>query len=338
MVRGRGAGASRNRSTRRGRSDSLTDTRTQRGEECICGTCGDDVGPNPVGCDKCEQWVHGTQMCSGLPQDLLDAILKYQGDGIQFVCMRCRVDQVTARGNSPSGHTDPQLAETVKQLHTQVRGMCSAIRELVSQVKALSSRPTEIPNHDAAVIPTATPAVPQPQALAPSQQDYRSLVREELKEQKEREKRRSFLVVKGLSASSPSDFGAKFAQLTSEVMGTRVNVSEVMPILGQNSYFRVKIPDDSSRKLLLDRAKQLKGTVHDHVYIARDLTYAQRTELYRRRHQTRLSQAKNAGVGGAEETVQGSPVLGTAAMQVDHTLQPLAAPNPATTAAASLGN
>ena len=324
---------------------------TQRGEECLCGTCGDDVGPDPVGCDKCEHWVHGTQMCSGLPQDLISAILKYDGAGIQFICMKCRVEQVAARGNSPSGHTDPQLAETVKQLHIQVRGMCTVIKELTSQVKTLSSKPPQLPNHDAASTTTqrqatAPPSLPpQTTTAADPPQDYRTLIREELKEQKEREKRRAFVVVKGLSASSTTDFKTKFTEFASDFTGARVEASEILAIPGQSNFFRVKILDESSRKLLLDKAKQLRDSDdYKNIYVSRDLTYAQRTEQYHRRRQTRQAQELQAGSrtgGEARQSHQAPAVVGTTAARADTTDRPLrAAPDAASSdpSAPSVGN
>ena len=332
MVRGRGTNRGRGA---RGRGARAGGTPAQRGEDCLCSTCGDDVGPDPIGCDDCDQWMHGTEMCTGLPQDLITAILKHNVAGISFSCMKCRVGEVSTRGNSPSGRTDAHLAETVNQLFTQVKGMCSIIKELTSQVKALSSKPpqSEAPNHDAAPVPVpAHPAAPPP--LPP--QDFRTLVREEVKEQKEREKRRDFLVVRGLPASSTSDFGTKFAQLTGDLMGTRVEVSEVMAIPGQSNYFRVKVMDENIRKQLLDKAKHLKGSIHQNVYVSRDLTYAQRTELYRRRQERRAqqTQAEGANRGGSGPTDQTSPavaetppVAGVPAAQADNPPQaPQAAP------------
>ena len=55
-----------------------------------CGTCEKKIGEDSIGCDECELWVHNTEMCSGLTQDMLDAIGRYNGHGIKFVCMACR--------------------------------------------------------------------------------------------------------------------------------------------------------------------------------------------------------------------------------------------------------
>ena len=44
-----------------------------------------------IGCDKCEVvyvWSHNSEMCAGLPLDILQAIEQFQGSGIQFICMK----------------------------------------------------------------------------------------------------------------------------------------------------------------------------------------------------------------------------------------------------------
>ena len=45
----------------------------------LCVSCSKDVGDAAIGCDKCEQWVHSTEMCSGLPQRVIDTIMEYDG-------------------------------------------------------------------------------------------------------------------------------------------------------------------------------------------------------------------------------------------------------------------
>ena len=48
-------------------------------------------GDHPIGCDECEVWVYSTELCSGLSEDLIHAILSYGGEGIRFICMTCRL-------------------------------------------------------------------------------------------------------------------------------------------------------------------------------------------------------------------------------------------------------
>ena len=77
-------------------SDSTSKTDTADGQQ-LCGTCNVDVGDSPIGCDDCETWVHSTEMCSGLPETVLDAILEYDGHGIKFQCMNCRLGKQQGR-------------------------------------------------------------------------------------------------------------------------------------------------------------------------------------------------------------------------------------------------
>ena len=112
----------------------------------------------------------------------------------------------------------------------------------------------------------------------------------------EREKRRSSIIVKGLSANSPRDLAQKFSQLTQEVMSVPSTLTEVSKIPGHPNIFRAKILDEVARKQILERSKSLRGTSYDGVYISRDVTYAQRAELYARR------QARRAEATSQSET------------------------------------
>ena len=97
----------------------------------VCGTCSRDPGDNPIGCDECEVWVHGTEMCSGLPSHLIDAILSYGGKGIKFICMKCRLNTPASDQEEGSDHTDKSgrehshLITTIQQLFQQFQGMCN---------------------------------------------------------------------------------------------------------------------------------------------------------------------------------------------------------------------
>ena len=288
MARGRKAG------TGRGRSASVStpaakdapDDHQQGVQNCV--SCSGDVGDSAIGCDRCERWVHNTVMCSGLPQHMIEAIAKYEGAGISFICTNCRLD----RGNSPSGSQVPSN-EIIVQLFQQIKGICSTVKELVDQVKALT---TAVPAPQPAA--PAPPPVPIPSEIPGSQQptpDYRSIVHEELKEMKERDKRRQSVIIKGLRATSSSDLMAKFEQLTEQTMGTKVVLSDVTSISGHPHIYRAKIVNDDLRKTVLDKAKTLRNTDYSSVYISRDLTYAQRTELFARRkaRQAELAQTQN---------------------------------------------
>lgn len=238
-----------------------------------CVSCSKDVGNTPIGCDKCERWVHDTEMCSGLPQHMIDAIAKYDGAGISFICLNCRLDRGKSRSDNPTASND-----VIAQLSQQIKGICAVVKELVDQVKVLTSAaPAQKP------IPPSSQPDAQPTVIQRPQQpafDYRSIVHEELKEVREREKRRQSVIIKGLKASTTGELTSKFEQLTERVMGSKVSLSDVSAIQGHPNIYRAKIINDDLRKTVLDKAKMLRGTDYSSVYISRDLTYAQRSELF----------------------------------------------------------
>ena len=282
MVRkGRGAAAARGgkgTSTRNTPSNHEAERESPDGVQ-LCVSCSKDVGDSAIGCDKCEHWVHGTEMCSGLPQRVIDTIMEYDGRGISFVCTKCRI----TRKSSTSNNAQPLMVELVTQIFQQMKGLCNTVQNLMDQVKALSSKPTP----PSAPAPTA-PSLPS----KPTQEEYRASIRKEVQEMNEREKRRSSIIIKGLIANSPRDLAEKFTQLTQEFMSVPATLTEVSKIPGHPNIFRAKILDETARKQVLERSKSLRGTSYDGIYISRDLTYAQRAELYARR-QARRAETNN---------------------------------------------
>ena len=287
-------------------------------EVSFCGTCAKTLDDDPIGCDKCETWVHGSEMCSGLPKDVIDVILGYSGEGINYVCMNCRVLRASGATGSPSVKADNFMAETLAQLFQQMRGMCAVLTDLAAQVHTMSSQPPTSPPPP----PGRTHADPTAQGLHRSsdthrqhlaQSDnppstgsggYRLVVRQELKELQEREKRKDSIIVRGVEAASPDDFVAKFSELTQHSMGMRVELTDVRAIPSHPDLYRAKILNINDRKLLLDRAKNLRGTRYDKVFIRRDLTYAQRAELRERRLNRQSQQQVSAEtIPKAVETV-----------------------------------
>ena len=268
---------------RRGRSGS-TSAATTRSDDAsvqLCVSCSKDVGDNPIGCDTCEHWVHNTEMCSGLPQKVIDAIMEYDGSGINFVCTKCRIRRET----SSTGNPQPLMIELMDQLFQQLKGLCSTVQGLVNQVETLSAKPPVMP----------TPPAPLPNPSPPpnlSQDDYKAAIHKEVKEINEINKRRNSIIIKGLVADSTRDLSQKFSLLTQEVMGTPVMLSDVTCIPNHSNIYRAKILNDDIRKQVLDKSKFLRGTVYNDVFISRDLTYSQRAERFARR-QARRSEANN---------------------------------------------
>ena len=100
---------------------------------------------------------------------------------------------------------------------------------------------------------------------------------------REREKRRHSIIVKGLKAKNTAELAEKFHYMSGQVMGVEVSLSEVTAISNHANMYRAKVLNDEHRKLVLENSKKLKDTSFCDVYITRDLTYAQRSELFQRR-------------------------------------------------------
>ena len=235
-----------------------------------------DAGDSAIGCDKCEHWAHSTEMCSGLPQRVIDAISEYDGRGINFVCTKCRLKQECS--SSKPNQAQPLMMELITQIFQQMKGLCNTVQSLMEQVKTVSSKPP----------PAPTPStVTTPPPAKPSQDEYRVAIRREVQEMNEREKRRSSIIVKGLSANSSREIAQKFSQITQDIMGFPTSLSDITQIQRHSGMFRAKILDDEVRKRVLEKSKSLRGTDYGGVYISRDLTFAQRGELYARRQARR---------------------------------------------------
>ena len=258
----------------------------------LCGTCSRDPGDNPIGCDSCEVWVHSTEMCSGLPSDLIHAILDYGGEGIRFICMRCRLKPPStsddAEDAANTAQSQSHLIGTMQQMFQQFRGMCQMISEVSDELRNLAR--SMKPQTQNAIQPPEPPRLPHAPTPQPTEQPaLRSVIVEEVREMQEREKRKHSIIIKGLNTSSTAEASRLFREISSSKFGCEVFLTEVSSIKDHAGMFRAKITSDEQRKQVLNSAKTLKGTQYDKVYISRDLTRAQRTALFEKR-QARRSQ------------------------------------------------
>ena len=147
-------------------------------------------------------------------------------------------------------------------------------------------------------------------------EDQRSIIRREIKKLNEINKRRNSIIVKGLSADSPRDLAQTFSALAQEVLGTPVTLNDVTPVPNHRNIFRAKILDDSARKQILDKAKTLRDSAYDCVFISCDLTYAQRAEQFARR------QARRAESNGPSNLSAASAVNPAPQTETDRSLGP----------------
>ena len=76
------------------------------------------------------------------------------------------------------------------------------------------------------------------------------MICEELKKQKESGKCQSFLIVRSLSSNSGSELLRKFAQLTDDYMGMRVEPYEAFAICitCHSKFYNIRVPDDDQQK------------------------------------------------------------------------------------------
>lgn len=227
---------STNGAPRRGRSQTASSGKPPIPKTQLCGTCDKDVGDTAIGCDECEVWVHDSEMCSGLPQDVIDAISRHNGQGIKFVCTKCRINVTTSKQSSPPGGNDPPVVELVAQLFQQLKGLCSSVQYLLEMSKA---RPLDIPASAGQAVPepapvahpfiqpthTTGPVTTPAQALGTSE-SYRQIVREELKELDEQRKRRNSLVVRGLGAGDGDEAIQKFGMVSEYLTGQKVALTQ----------------------------------------------------------------------------------------------------------------
>ena len=180
------------------------------------------------------------------------------------------------------------MSELVGQMFQQLRGLCSVVQDLAAQVKSLSS--AAVPQ---SIVPPA--GVPPAQSFAsvvqsgsagtpPPPQEYRTLVREELRELEEQRKRKCSLVIRGLGASSAEAAVERFVIVSEHLIGESILLSDVVRIPSETDLFRGKVADDGRGKHILDRSKELKNSpCFPQVFIRRDLTYKQRQEIKSRR-------------------------------------------------------
>lgn len=149
----------------------------------------------------------------------------------------------------------------------------------MTKVAALSAQST-LTTPEAPNLPL-DPAHPSGrQSTQPS--EYRGVIREEVSEMAERDERRHSIIIKGLKAQSPAEVSDKFVRITQEYMGFSAVLPDIRKIPGHADIFRANIVDDEHGKTVLETAKLLRDSRHSTIYFSRDLTYAQRYELYAR--------------------------------------------------------
>ena len=233
-----------------------------------CVTCrfpvfSDDVGG--IACDDCNQWCHGSQLCTGLPTDFVKEVLKHQGKGIKYSCTKCRLTSVPTVNNDSAGVQDLNasvisLKDCMSQMFNTITSLCVTVKSLEEKVSGN------------VILSNA----------GSNNQDVKSAIREEVRELTEREKRKESIIVRGISYTD--DFQQRFNSVVSFLWPERteqITLVDVVPI--NNALTRAKIKNINVKNELLSRSKNLHGSQFSNIYISRDLTFLQRQELRAKR-------------------------------------------------------
>lgn len=264
--RGRGAGAVQANNPTVVRNDVPDDS-------CACGLCSLQVGDEAVGCDDCPLWFHPSPRCMGISEASISAIVSEgDGGGLRYVCTKCRVENHRPGGGGGGQDGAAVDKAAISQLFMTVRSLAASVASLVQQMSGLAQR---LDN----------------QASSDVTQD---LVRKEVIEWNEREKRKHSIILKGLTATTVEEATAESKRISTRLLGYELTFVDMRCIDINKHIFRAKVVDDNSRRDILTKAKMLKDIPElSSIYIHRDLTYYQRQVLFERRAAAR--NANNQG-------------------------------------------
>ena len=106
------------------------------------------------------------------------------------------------------------------------------------------------------------------------------MVREQVKELYERDKRRNSIIVKGIPLASLQVTFSKVSKFLCPDSGNIV-LSDVVPI--KDNIIRTKVLNFSQRRNLLSNTKKLLNSPFPNVFISQNRTYAQRSEFKSKR-------------------------------------------------------
>ena len=242
----------------------------------FCATCHSEVSPPSLCCDRCNHKVHNKQTCSGLAPRFASQLTNYSGDSLQyrFLCPSCK--------SLPAVTEDIELKRTIQNLSKTVQDLTTMISGLVEWKSFLG---TDLKESVTDLLRWRNDFEPTP-TNTPPQGEIHSIIREELIEMRERDKRRDSIVVRGLDYESDLDFQRRFDSLSLVLVDKRIQLTEITQL--NPRFVRAKITNREDRSHLLSATKKLKNIAQfSSVYISRDLTFKQREELKSRRSASR---------------------------------------------------
>ena len=265
-------------------------SRASSGQKTACITCKGEVTTDAIQCNSCDLWAHIGQACSGLPEKLAAEILNHDCDAVQYICNKCR-----SKPKSPK--TDNAVLNSLSQINTTLEGIAVGLAELQSWRVEMTEWRSQMMQQQVSQGRTSPPHLVSG--------DMHAIIRSELTELRERDKRRETIIVKGIDSRTETEFIEKFNSITEILIDKRLDPTEITRI--NSKIVRLKILNKHDRLKLLTSSSQLKHLKDfAHVYISKDLTYKQRTELLDRRRTAR-AQPRDSVATGANSIPLNSP-------------------------------
>ena len=286
-----------------GGSGQVSDRRPNfEGFSTNCKFCNLGLNQETITCDRCQHEFHPSGNCTGLKPLTIRAILEEGSDGIKFVCVACRC----APGTTQNGEWKEALGQVFELVRTLSIGVAN-LTETVNKVLANSTQASHMAAE--ASDPPITNSNPN---TALEKKDLYT----ELWEFEERKKRLSSVVVRGISANNNTEFSDQFKAVYRHLLSTEPSIEAVHCINQQNKMYRVKFTDKSQRVGIMQKARDLKDSEYRNVYIARDLTLAQRKEIAARRAAVRGQRDDRRTLNSRHRQPGDPPVNGANAVPV----------------------
>ena len=228
-----------------------------------CGMCRLPTEHAKVECTECKEFFHGDPLCLGVKPEVCTGLLADTDGAVLYRCCSCRLKHT----NDAIGLS--QLTRIVGEIVRSVRSNKAQSPPVASSAEA----PRSTPNRDAILA--------------------------QVREVREREKRKDCIIIRGFRNMSVEVMRDQMAVIC-DLLNIPLVVMTEVHMVGDN-YFRARVTDADSRKELLLRCHQLRNSEEfSRVYINRDLTFQQRQDLRNKRSVARES---SSGVASGSNTV-----------------------------------
>ena len=224
-----------------------TPKNTGAGKPCLA--CNQPIVGNSLklSCDACKRFAHGTQICCSLQQSFIRSCISNLGKGAFWKCTSC-----IASGGV--GGNDPALSQALTQLGNSMIAITQKFEQLSIDMATVK---TDIANMHSGPI-DASAMIRSP--------EFAVMVKEQVREIAEQDKRKDSVIIRGIKTSSTSDFNEVFNGVTGYLLeGAPISLTDVV-VLGPE-LARGRITDFNRRKNLLSASQKLGEPSSPHVAI-----------------------------------------------------------------------